>query len=126
MSGLSLLAEVNRTDDCDRRLPFLTDAVEKSFSGGVRKFQRPLMRFARGDLRTHIDSYENDHRPSYWLQSTLPLQQCRKTTFARFSMSFDFRLFDSIDPSRKSSTPFAVTYEAATLPSGRAKLLSSG
>jgi len=34
--------------------------------------------------------------------------------------------FDSIDPSRKSSTPFAVTYEAATLPSGRAKLLSSG
>jgi hypothetical protein len=30
------------------------------------------------------------------------------------------------DPSRKSSTPFAVTYEAATLPSGRAKLLSSG
>jgi hypothetical protein len=26
----------------------------------------------------------------------------------------------------KSSTPFAVTYEAATLPSGRAKLLSSG
>lgn len=31
-----------------------------------------------------------------------------------------------LDPSRKSSTPFAVTYEAATLPSGRAKLLSSG
>jgi hypothetical protein len=31
-----------------------------------------------------------------------------------------------VDPSRKSSTPFAVTYEAATLPSGRAKLLSSG
>src|SRR5437879_12969294 len=28
--------------------------------------------------------------------------------------------------SRKSSTSFAVTYEAATLPSGRAKLLSSG
>ena len=31
-----------------------------------------------------------------------------------------------LDPSRKSSTPFAVTYEAATPPSGRAKLLSSG
>ena len=30
------------------------------------------------------------------------------------------------DPSRKSNTSFAVTYEAATLPSGRAKLLSSG
>src|ERR1700721_4180095 len=27
---------------------------------------------------------------------------------------------EAIDPSRKSSTPFAVTYEAATLPSGRA------
>jgi hypothetical protein len=34
--------------------------------------------------------------------------------------------FSGFDPSRKSSTPFAVTYEAATLPSGRAKLLSSG
>jgi hypothetical protein len=32
---------------------------------------------------------------------------------------------DANDPSRKSSTPFAVTYKAATLPSGRAKLLSS-
>jgi hypothetical protein len=36
------------------------------------------------------------------------------------------RQTDAIDPSRKSTTPFAVTYEAATLPSGRAKLLSSG
>jgi hypothetical protein len=38
----------------------------------------------------------------------------------------EFGAADAIDPSRKSSTPFAVTYEAATLPSGRAKLLSSG
>jgi hypothetical protein len=40
--------------------------------------------------------------------------------FANFIATSEF------DPSRKSSTPFAVTYEAATLPSGRAKLLSSG
>ena len=37
-----------------------------------------------------------------------------------------YRRGDARDPSRKSSTPFAVTYEAATLPSGRVKLLSSG
>jgi len=35
------------------------------------------MRFARGDLRTHIDSDKDDHRP-YWLQSTLPLQHPRR------------------------------------------------
>jgi hypothetical protein len=33
--------------------------------------------------------------------------------------------FVTQDPRRKSSTPFAVTHEAATLPSGRAKVLSS-
>jgi hypothetical protein len=36
------------------------------------------------------------------------------------------RVTTVFDPSRKSSTPFAMTYEAATLPSGRAKLISSG
>jgi hypothetical protein len=36
------------------------------------------------------------------------------------------RFSHGLGPSRKSSTPFTVTYEAATLPSGRAKLLSSG
>jgi hypothetical protein len=28
------------------------------------------MRFARGDLRTRIDSYKNDHRPRFFLISS--------------------------------------------------------
>ena len=51
------------------------------------------MRFARSDPRTHIDSYENDHRPSYWLQSTLPLQQCRKNDFREIFGVFRFSTF---------------------------------
>ena len=53
------------------------------------------MRFARGDLRTHIDSYKNDHRPSYWLQSTLPLQQCRKHDFREIFGGFRFSTFST-------------------------------
>jgi hypothetical protein len=44
----------------------------------------------------------------------------------RYRSRLDRLRFVTQDPSRKSSTPFAVTYEATTLPSGRAKLLSSG
>jgi hypothetical protein len=53
------------------------------------------MRFARGDLRTHIDSYKNDHRPSYWLLSTLPLQQCRKNDFREIFGVFRFSTFST-------------------------------
>jgi hypothetical protein len=42
--------------------------LQKSFWAGERKFLEPLMRFARGDVRDHIVSYQNDHRPSYWSQ----------------------------------------------------------
>ena len=48
------------------------------------------MRFACGDMRDHIVSYQNDHRPSYWLQRALRLQESLKSAFARFSASFDF------------------------------------
>jgi len=53
------------------------------------------MRFTRGDLRTHIDSYKNDHRPSYWLQSTLPLQECRKNLFREIFGVFRFSTFST-------------------------------
>jgi hypothetical protein len=39
--------------------------LKKSFSVGGRNFLAPLMRFARGDVRDHIDSLKSDHRPSY-------------------------------------------------------------
>jgi len=59
------------------------------------------MRFARGDLRTHIDSYKNDHRLSYWLQSTLPLQQCRKNDFREIFGVFRFSTFSTASTHRR-------------------------
>jgi hypothetical protein len=37
--------------------------LKKSFWEGERKFLEPLMRFARGDVRDHIDSSKIDHGP---------------------------------------------------------------
>jgi hypothetical protein len=39
--------------------------LKKSFSPDKRKFLGPLMRFARGDVRDHIISGKDDHRPAY-------------------------------------------------------------
>jgi hypothetical protein len=39
--------------------------LQKSFSPDKRKFLGPLMVFARGDVRDHIISVKNDHRPAY-------------------------------------------------------------
>jgi hypothetical protein len=38
--------------------------LQKSFWGRERKFREPLMRFARSDVRGHIDSSTIDHGPS--------------------------------------------------------------
>jgi hypothetical protein len=37
--------------------------LQKSFWGGERKFQEPLMRLTRGDMRDHIVSHKIDHGP---------------------------------------------------------------
>jgi len=39
--------------------------LKKSFSPDKRKVLGPLMRFARGDVRDHIISGKNNHRPAY-------------------------------------------------------------
>jgi hypothetical protein len=39
--------------------------LKKSLLGDGQKFLGPLTRFARGDVRDHIVSHKNDHRPSY-------------------------------------------------------------
>jgi hypothetical protein len=47
------------------------------------------MRFVRGDVRDHIVSPKIDHGPSWRRYRAL---QGRKSTFARFLVSSDFRL----------------------------------
>jgi hypothetical protein len=44
---------------------FAPIVLKKSFLGDERNFLGPLMRFARGDVRDHIVSQKNSHRPSY-------------------------------------------------------------
>jgi hypothetical protein len=39
--------------------------LKKSFSPGKRKFLGPLMRFGHRNVRDHIISVKNDHRPAY-------------------------------------------------------------
>jgi len=46
-----------------RKVPIL---LQKSFWGGERKFLKPLMRFARGDMRDHIASSKIDHGSPQW------------------------------------------------------------
>ena len=40
--------------------------LQKSFWGGERKFLKPLMRLARGDMRDHIASSKIDHGSPQW------------------------------------------------------------
>ena len=39
--------------------------LKKSFWDDDQNFSGPLTRFARGDIRGHIDSHKNDHGASY-------------------------------------------------------------
>ena len=59
------------------------------------------MRFARGDMRDHIVSHKNDHGASYWRYGILRWRSWQKSTFARFSASFDFRLCNNIGAKRR-------------------------
>ncbi len=50
------------------------------------------MRFACGDMRDHIVSYQNDHRPSSWRRRALRQQARLRIDFSEIPGSYDFRL----------------------------------
>src|ERR1700682_79751 len=96
------------------------------------------MRFARGDLRDHIISYQNDHRPSYWPQRALRQQErlkidlreifgvVRFSTFATISarsgQSTIDRLFgQAISPSEETTT-LRVARSQLNLPSRQSSI----
>ena len=43
---------------------FVPIVLKKSFWGDERNFLEPLMRFAHGDVRGHIDPFKIGHGPS--------------------------------------------------------------
>jgi hypothetical protein len=50
------------------------------------------MRFARGDMRDHVVSHQNDQGASYRRYGVLQWRGRLIINFARFSVSFNFRL----------------------------------
>src|SRR6266404_9439012 len=56
------------------------------------------MRFACGDMRDHIVSYQNDHRPSYWRRRALRQQARLEIDFSEILRSYDFRLLQQYPP----------------------------
>ena len=66
--------------------------LKKSFWGDDRNFSGPLMRFARGDMRDHVVSHKNDQGASYRRCGVLQWRGWQIINFARFSVSFNFRL----------------------------------
>jgi hypothetical protein len=54
------------TEQLRAEVSFWQILLQKSFWGGERKFLKPLMRFARGDMRDHIASSKIDHGSPQW------------------------------------------------------------
>src|SRR6266436_8367618 len=54
------------------------------------------MRFACGDMRDHIVSYQNDHRPSYWRRRALRQQARLRIDFSEILRVVRFSTFATI------------------------------
>src|SRR6266481_5618900 len=61
------------------------------------------MRFACGDMRDHIVSYQNDHRPSYWRRRALRQQARLRIDFSEILRVVRFSTFATI--SARSGRP---------------------
>src|SRR6266436_8016643 len=90
------------------------------------------MRFACGDMRDHIVSYQNDHRPSYWRRRALLqharlridfseiLRVVRFSTFATVSALFGHGAMSELSPlcaaKRTSPTTLNLSVHAPAWP----------
>src|SRR5258706_10247360 len=54
------------------------------------------MRFGCGDMRDHIVSYQNDHRPSYWRRRALRQQARLRIDFSEILRVVRFSTFATI------------------------------
>src|SRR5258705_6694147 len=54
------------------------------------------MRFACGDMRDHIVSYQNDHRPSYWRRRALRQQARLRIDFSEILRVVRFSTFATV------------------------------
>src|SRR6476469_6755845 len=61
------------------------------------------MRFACGDMRDHIVSYQNDHRPSYWRRRALREQARLRIDFSEILRVVRFSTFATISANSGTS-----------------------
>jgi hypothetical protein len=70
--------------------------LQKGFWGGDRNFSGPLMRFARGDMRDHIVSHQNDLGASYRRYGVLQWPRRPKINFCEIFDVVRFSTFATI------------------------------
>jgi hypothetical protein len=74
--------------------------LKKSVLGDERNFLGSLMRFARDDVRDHIVSPKTAADLCTGTEERCSGREGIVSTFARFSVPFNFRLFQQYPPSR--------------------------
>jgi hypothetical protein len=84
-----------------RKVPIL---LQKAFWGDDRNFSGPLMRFARGDMRDHIVSHQNDQGASYRRYGVLQWPRRLKINFCEIFDVVRFSTFATI--SARSGSQF--------------------
>jgi len=72
--------------------------LKKSFLGDERNFLGPLMRFARGDVRDTSFHTKTATDLRIGAEERCSGRDGQESTFARFSVRFDFRLFQQYLP----------------------------
>src|SRR5258706_10079479 len=80
------------------------------------------MRFACGDMRDHIVSYQNDPRPSYWRRRALRQQARLKIYFSEILPVVRFSTFATI--SAKADVPHFYPEAANSIGAARSSLLA--
>jgi hypothetical protein len=70
--------------------------LKKFFLGDERNFLGPLMGFARGDVRDHIVSHKNSHRPSYRRKGALQRSRQLRINFREIFGAVRFSTFSTV------------------------------
>ena len=67
------------------------------------------MRFACGDMRDHIVSYQNDHGPSYWRRRALRQPAGLRIDFSEILRVVRFSTFATVSGVKRTKRALAIT-----------------
>jgi len=115
-SALPRLADVLRLSPHVSKVPIL---LQKALLGGDRNFSGPLMPFARGDMRDHIVSHQNDQGASYRRYGVLQWPRRPKINFCEIFDVVRFRLLQQYLPNRRHWLAYFLRRPGADEPDHR-------